>query len=127
MDIVNRLYSIQARILLKLSILFYNKNVDYHKVASTSLSHLKTHAGFFGLSMKGKFDVTFWIFVGNVNIDLDNLSLGGGNNKGKGLPMNALITPTASPQRTQHGSALGMAPPPLKPAGGSLDLGDLLN
>lgn len=70
---------------------------------------------------------TMWDNVGNVNIDLDNLSLGGGNNKGKGLPMNALITPTASPQRTQHGSALGMAPPPLKPAGGSLDLGDLLN
>ena len=29
----------------------------YHKVASTSPSCLEAHAGFFRLSMKGKFDV----------------------------------------------------------------------
>jgi hypothetical protein len=35
----------------------------YHKVASTSLSPLEAHAGFFRLYMKGKFDVyLLWHF-----------------------------------------------------------------
>jgi len=95
-----------------------NKSNNNHNVTSMASASMTSAANK---------KATLWDNVGNVNIDLDNLSLGGGNNKGKGLPMNALITPTASPQRTQHGSGLGMAPPPLKPAGGSLDLGDLLN
>ena len=44
---------------------YWNPNVKryqhiihiYRKVASTSPSHLEAHAGFFRLSMKGKFDV----------------------------------------------------------------------
>lgn len=75
---------------------------------------------------------TMWDNVGNVNINLDNLSLKGGNNKKSGLPMNALVTPTSSPQKAAMGS--GMMPPPLKSVQGSqpasqssFDLGDLLN
>ena len=87
---------------------------------------------------------TMWDNVGNVNIDLNNLSLKGQNQK-KGLPMNAMVTPNSSPQRMPppagQGPAqgLGMAPPPLKavqsPAGnnpgpatsGFDSLNDLLN
>ena len=99
-----------------------NKSNNNHNATSASVTSMNKKA-------------TMWDNVGNVNIDLDNLSLKGGNNKKSGLPMNSLITPTASPQRV--GSVgLGMAPPPLKPVqggksatsgGGSLDLGDLLN
>ena len=74
-----------------------------------------------------------WDNVGNVNIDLDNLSLKGGNEKKPGLPMNAMVTPNASPMRAQ---GLGLAgPPPLKSVGqgqarsesNSFDFNDLLN
>ena len=80
---------------------------------------------------------TLWDNVGNVNIDLDNLSLRGGANKGKGVPMNALVTPTSSPQKPALGG-FGGGPPPLKSvqSGGSssqpasqssFDFNDLLN
>merc|ERR1719412_3214418 len=72
---------------------------------------------------------TMWDNVGNVNIDLNNLSLKGQNQK-KGLPMNAMVTPNSSPQRMPATPVVGggmpggqqpqMAPPPLKavqPAG----------
>ena len=88
--------------------------------------------------------LTMWDNMGNVNIDLNNLSLKGQNQK-KGLPMNAMVTPNSSPQRMPppagQGPAqgLGMAPPPLKavqspagnnpgPASSGFDsLNDLLN
>ena len=106
-----------------------NKSNNNHNVTSAT-SMASTASSMTSANKKS----TMWDNVGNVNIDLDNLSLKGGNNK-KGLPMNALVTPTASPQRTPLGvsSTLGMAPPPLKPVqqggngSGSLDLGDLLN
>jgi len=107
-----------------------NTSNNNHNVTSSANSAMTASS-----AMTANKKSTMWDNVGNVNIDLDNLSLKGGNDKKSGMPMNSLITPTASPQRTQHGSALGMAPPPLKPvqgsqssnAGGSLDLGDLLN
>ena len=84
---------------------------------------------------KPAFAGTMWDNVGNVNIDLDNLSLGGRNEKKSGMPMNAMITPNASPLRAQGG--MGVAPPPLRSAGSasgqgvsqssSFDLNDLLN
>lgn len=75
---------------------------------------------------------TMWDNVGNVNINLDNLSLKGGNGKGKGLPMNAMVTPNSSPQKALPGGGLGaMGPPPLQsvqpPSQSSFDLNDLLN
>ena len=92
---------------------------------------------------------TLWDNVGNVNIDLNNLSLKGQNQK-KGLPMNAMVTPNSSPQRMPAnpvvvgggmppgGQQPQMAPPPLKavqpagnnpgPASSGFDsLNDLLN
>ena len=64
---------------------------------------------------------TMWDNVGNVNINLDNLSLKGNNQK-KGMPMNAMVTPNSSPQKVGQAAFGGaMGPPPLQapPAGGS--------
>jgi len=75
---------------------------------------------------------TLWDNVGNVNIDLDNLSLGGKSQKKPGLPMNQ-ITPNSSPLKAvPAGAAVGSQPPPLKsvPSTGSqqnFDLNNLLN
>jgi hypothetical protein len=68
---------------------------------------------------------TMWDNVGKVDIDLDNLSLKGKNQK-KGMPMNALATPNSSPVKKP--GVMGVVPPPLKaaqnPSQGSLN--DLL-
>ncbi len=42
---------------------------------------------------------TTWDTVAGVNIDLDNLKLGGKSQKKPALPMNALMTPTSSPTK----------------------------
>ena len=80
---------------------------------------------------------TLWDNVGNVNINLDNLSLSGQNQKKQGLPMNAMVTPTNSPQKMMHPAGSSMAgPPPLRAvqpnnpgsaASGFDSLNDLLN
>ena len=75
---------------------------------------------------------TLWDNVGNVNIDLDNLSLGGKSQKKPGLPMNALATPNSSPQKVPGGLGGVGAPPPLKSVQSSgsqqnFDLNNLLN
>jgi hypothetical protein len=51
---------------------------------------------------------TTWDTVGGVNIDLDNLKLGGKMQKKPSLPMNALMTPTSSPTKgfSNQGSIL---------------------
>ena len=43
---------------------------------------------------------TTWDTVAGVNIDLDNLKLGGATQKKPALPMNALMTPTSSPSKS---------------------------
>ena len=75
---------------------------------------------------------TLWDNVGNVNIDLDNLSLGGKSQKKPGLPMNALATPNSSPQKVPGGLGGVGVPPPLKSVQSSgsqqnFDLNNLLN
>lgn len=77
---------------------------------------------------------TLWDNVGNVNIDLDNLSLTGQNQKKPGLPMNAMVTPNSSPQKMGGAFAGGAAsgPPPLQAVqsgsnSGFDSLNDLLN
>ena len=78
---------------------------------------------------------TLWDNVGSVNINLDNLSLKGGNDKKTGVPMNSMVTPNSSPLKAQGGV---MGPPPLKSVGqpevrsqpasqSSFDFNDLLN
>jgi len=74
----------------------------------------------------------FGINVGNVNIDLDNLSLGGKSQKKPGLPMNQ-ITPNSSPLKAVPASAAaGTQPPPLTSVQSTgsqqnFDLNNLLN
>jgi len=75
---------------------------------------------------------TLWDNVGNVNIDLDNLSLGGKSQKKPGLPMNQ-ITPNSSPLKAVPASAAaGTQPPPLTSVQSTgsqqnFDLNNLLN
>ena len=74
---------------------------------------------------------TLWDNVGNVNIDLDNLSLGGKSQKKPGLPMNQ-ITPNSSPLKAVPAGAVGSQPPPLKTVQSTgsqqnFDLNNLLN
>ena len=70
---------------------------------------------------------TMWDNVGNVNINLDNLSLKGNNQK-KGMPMNAMVTPNSSPQKVGQAAFRGaMGPPPLQavPGGGNVSGGSV--
>lgn len=55
---------------------------------------------------------TTWDAVAGVNIDLDNLKLGGKNSKKPSLPMNALMTPTSSPTKGFPNQPPQMMKPP---------------
>jgi hypothetical protein len=55
---------------------------------------------------------TTWDTVAGVNIDLDNLKLGGKNAKKPSLPMNALMTPTSSPTKGFSNQPPQMMKPP---------------
>ena len=64
---------------------------------------------------------TTWDTVAGVNIDLDNLKLGGKSQKKPALPMNALLTPTSSPTK-----GFPNRPPQMMKPGGALSSNDLL-
>jgi len=64
---------------------------------------------------------TTWDTVAGVNIDLDNLKLGGKSQKKPALPMNALMTPTSSPTK-----GFPNQPPQMMKPGGALSSNDLL-
>ena len=49
--------TVEIRTQLKTVKITLNIFAVYHKLVSTSPSHLEAHPGFFRLSMKGKFDV----------------------------------------------------------------------
>merc|ERR1719367_1949094 len=93
-----------------------NSNNNFNAMMMTNSTAMAS--GTNNTSMNNK-KSTLWDNVGNVNIDLNNLSLKGQNQK-KGLPMNAMVTPNSSPQRMPPpagqgpSQGLGMAPPPLK-------------